>query len=254
MPDVSTPEKLKDFASHHWVNKGVGLLVSGGSTPDGKVPLEEFYPALRWIKDNTGLIINLHTGLMSRKEIIEIAAIGVDVASIDLVGDNRTIKRVYGLNANPSDYENTLHGLKDAGVNVMPHVCVGLDYGKLVGEIHALEIAAEVRPEVIGVIALMPTEGTPMESSAAPRVEDVTRVIAEARRISPMSEVSLGCMHSRIEKLRLEEESIKAGVTRITLPSRLTVEKAAEAGFEVRKLDGCCGLPRNLEDRALHVV
>jgi uncharacterized radical SAM superfamily protein len=54
--------------------------------------------------------------------------------------------------------------------------------------------------------------------------------------------------------LRLEEESIKAGVTRITLPSRLTVEKAAEAGFEVRKLDGCCGLPRNLEDRALHVV
>jgi len=253
MPDVSTPEKLKAFAVRHAEGGGVGILISGGSTSSGSVPLGGFYPAIRWIKDNTGLVLNLHTGLVDRRAAEEIAASGIDFASVDLVGSDETIKQVYGLEVKVGEYEETVFSLKDAGVRVTPHVCVGLDYGELRGEFHAVEIAASLKPESIVIVALIPTAGTPMAGSRPPSVEDVVKVVSEAKRLSPDSEVSLGCMHSRLEKLRLEWEAIEAGATRLTLPSKATLERARGAGFEVRSFEACCAIPRSVEGRALRV-
>jgi len=251
MPDVSTPEKLQAFASHHWENGGIGLLISGGSTSKGNVPLDAFYPKIRWVKENTGLILNIHTGLLDKKEAKEIANSGVDIASVDIVGSDETIKNVYGLDSDSHDYEETLWTLRDTGINIVPHICVGLDFGKIKGEIRALEIVSALKPEVIGIIALIPTAGTAMASITPPSVEDIVQVITEAKKLNPGSEISLGCMHSKIEKLRLEEAAINAGATRMVLPSRITIKKTVEAGFEVRSFDACCSLPKNLESKAL---
>ncbi|MHA1937645.1 MAG: radical SAM protein, partial [Candidatus Thorarchaeota archaeon] len=108
MYDVNTPKKLRDFCIKHESNGGVGLLISGGSTKEGKVPMEPFLPTLRWVKDNTGLILNLHTGMLNKREAENIASTGIDVVSIDLVGSEETLTQVYRLNTSVEEYMGTL--------------------------------------------------------------------------------------------------------------------------------------------------
>lgn len=250
MPDVSTPEKLREYALQHSQAGGIGILISGGSMPDGSLPLDRFFGAIRWIKDNTDLVINLHPGLVDRSGGEKIAASGVDFVSADVVGSDDTIRGVYGLDASVEKYADALRYLADTGVLVVPHVCVGLDYGRVKGEMKALEIASAVKPEVIGVIALIPSRNTVMENIVPPKVADIAAVVSAAKKLSPGSEVSLGCMHSRRDKLRLEWAAIEAGASRITLPSRETVSRAIAAGYAAINLNSCCGLPRRLESAA----
>jgi uncharacterized radical SAM superfamily protein len=250
MPDVSTPEKLKVFAVEHERRAGVGLLVSGGSTPDGRVPLTEFAPTLRWIKDHTDLILNVHPGVLTPGGVEELASTGVDAVSVDIVGSDETIRGVYGLDATVAGYEENLQRLRDAGVNAVPHVCVGLDYGRIRGEENALRISASIKPETIVLIALIPTAGTAMENVQPPSVRNIVVAAKKALKMSPGSEVSLGCMHSKREKLLLESEALQAGVTRMTLPGRKTIQLAEEMKFSVKHLNSCCCLPRSLEEKA----
>lgn len=250
MTDVSTPEKLKDYCNKLWMNNGVGLLLSGGSTREGKVPLRPLLGAVRWVKDNTGLIVNTHTGVLSRVEAEEIAAAGVDIASVDLVGSRETVKRVYGLDIKPEEYMQTLINLHDAGVpQVAPHVTVGLDYGVVKGEFKALEYAGAVNPEVIVVNALIPTKGTLMEKVPAPSHGMVLDVIRESKRLHPDVEVSIGCMRPRVDKPSLEWQAIKAGASRLATPSRSTFIKATREGINVKVINGCCATPISYEKK-----
>jgi hypothetical protein len=154
MANTNTPEKLKDFCSRLYAEGGVGVLVSGGSDPKGHVPLEEFLDAITWVKENTSLIVNLHTGLLNPGQAEDIASTGADVVSMDVVGSDDTIKGVYGLDATVKDYAESLVNLRDARVPyLVPHVCAGLDFGEIKGEARALEIIGDVDPDIIVIIA-----------------------------------------------------------------------------------------------------
>ncbi len=249
MPDVSSPEKLREFCINHQRRGGIGLLVSGGSTKAGRVPLKSFTKVLRWVKDNTDLIVNLHTGMLNENEAEEIASTGIDIASVDVVGSRETLREVYGLDVTVDEYNETLSKLADAGVYVAPHICVGLHFGGVVGELKAIEFAAQVEPEVIVFLSLIPTLGTPMERVRAPSVDAIIYLINEARRMSPISEISLGCMRSSDYKVELEQKAVKAGVSRVAMASRSTEKWAAEDGYIVKRMDGCCATPRSLEDK-----
>lgn len=254
MPDTSSPEKLKEFCLKHEENGGVGLLISGGSTSEGKVPLAPFLETMKWVKENTDLIINLHTGMLTRGEAEDIAATGIDIASVDLVGSQDTLKKVYGLDASLREYGDTLIFLKEGGVPfVAPHVCVGLHYGKVLGERKAIELAVEVKPETIVFISLIPTADTPMADVVPPSVGEIIDLIKEAKKLSPASDISLGCMRSRSYKTELEWKAIEAGVDRLALASRRTEKRALENGYKVQKLDSCCATPRSLDYRLLRV-
>ncbi len=253
MPDVSTPERLKDYCVNHEASDGVGLLISGGSTKKGRVPLEPFLDTIRWVKDHTDLILNLHTGMLNKVEAETIAATGVDIVSVDIVGSGETLKRVYGLNTDITEYDATLRNLVDGGANVAPHICAGLDYGKIKGEHEALKLAAEVKPETVVLISLIPTANTRMADVPAPSVEAITSLVSEAVEICNDSEISLGCMRSREYKTELEWAAIEAGAKRIAMASRSTERKAVETGYKVMKLDSCCATPREYDSRLLHV-
>jgi len=204
---------------------GVGILVSGGSNSEGRVPLERFYDALNWVKNNTGLIVNVHTGLLDRRHAEEIASSGVDIVSVDVVGSNDTIRRVYGLWARVENYLETLHVLKEANVpHVVPHICVGLDYGEVKGEIEALKMAEEIKPETIVLLGLIPTPGTPMEGIEPPSKEDFSMIAAKAKTLCPEASVALGCMRPRFEKGEMEELDVE--------PQIITKEAAELIGKE----------------------
>ncbi len=252
MPNVDTPDKLRSFCVELESRGGVGVLVSGGSTTRGRVPLEPFLPTLRWVKDNTGLIVNIHSGLLDRREAEGIAATGVDIASIDIVGSEQTIRQVYGLDATVEDYWDTLRFLREGGItNIAPHICVGLHFGKLQGEFKAIEVASGIDPEVIVLLGLIPTPDTPMEDVPPPSVEDIIRIITAVREASPDTSIALGCMRSRGDKDEMDWRAIEAGADRIALASRSTVKRAEGGGFTVKVLDGCCATPISLEDRLL---
>jgi hypothetical protein len=250
MPDVSSPEKLKRFCVEHEKGGGVGLLVSGGSTRDGRVPLKRFLSTLTWVKENTGLILNLHTGMLDTREAEEVASTGADIVSVDMVGSEETLRDVYGLNASVEEYGATLNNLRDAGAaSVAPHICVGLHYGEMKGEHRALEQALSIEPEVIVFLGLIPTADTPMSGVAPPPIDEIVGLMGDAKRLSPGTDVSLGCMRSRVYKTELEWKAIEAGVERVASASRSTVSRAVKKGYEVKRLDGCCATPRALEDR-----
>jgi len=252
MPDVSTPERLRDFCVRHEEAGGVGLLISGGSTPAGRVPMEPFLPTIGWVKKNTGLIVNLHTGMLDAAEAEMIASTGADIVSVDAVGSRETLKEVYGLRVGVEEYNATLTNLVDAGApHVAPHVCVGLHYGRVLGEHRAVEFAAGINPEVIVFLGLIPTENTPMAGLSPPPPGEVTGLIREAKKLSPQTDVSLGCMRSREYKDELDWAAVEAGASRVTLASKSTEQRALDAGYNVIRLDGCCAVPRSLEGRML---
>jgi len=252
MPDVSTPDRLRGLCIRLEEGGGVGLLISGGSTVEGRVPLRPFLPTIAWVKENTGLIVNLHTGMLDAVEAEEIASTGADIVSVDVVGSRETLREVYGLKASVEEYNSTLTNLVDAGAShVAPHVCVGLHYGRVLGEHRAVEIAASIDSEVMVFLGLIPTENTPMADVPPPPLEEITGLISEAKRLSPRTDVSLGCMRSRDYKLELDWAAIEAGADRVALASRSTEKKALDAGYKVIHLDGCCATPRSLESRML---
>ncbi|MBN2334442.1 radical SAM protein [Candidatus Bathyarchaeota archaeon] len=250
MPDVSSPDRLRRFCVDHEATGGVGLLVSGGSTREGRVPLKRFLSTLRWVKENTGLIVNLHTGMLDAAEAEEVASTGVDIVSVDMVGSDETLRKVYGLRASVDEYGETLTTLREAGApSIAPHICVGLHYGELRGERRALQQALAIEPEVVVFLGLIPTKETPMEDVSPPPVDAIVGLMRESKRLSPGTEVSLGCMRSRGYKTELEWGAIEAGADRVALASRSTEARAVEAGYEVVRLNGCCATPRSLEEK-----
>ena len=150
------------------------------------------------------------------------------------------------------DYRKTLNSLMETSIPaVVPHLCVGLDYGRILGEAKALEIISEAKPEQMVVIALIPTRGTPMESVSPPPPRDVAKVIALARLLMPETSISLGCMRPRMEREKLETLCLKAGADRMVLPSKTARKWIETQGLKAIELDGCCSIPEELESRAI---
>jgi hypothetical protein len=243
MIPLRSPSEFKEFCVKLERRGGVGLLVSGGCDHEGRVPLERFYDALRWVKENTELIINVHTGLVDEERAEEIASTEIDIASIDIVGSEETIRGVYGLKATVEDYRETLINLLETSIPVVaPHLCVGLDHGRIVGEGEAIKILQDAKPKEVVFIVFTPTRRTPMEDVKPPSPADVGKVIALTRLLLPKADLSLGCMRPRTEREKLEMLALRAGVNKMVIPSKKTRAWAESKHLDALSLDGCCSI------------
>ncbi|PKK86257.1 MAG: hypothetical protein CVT48_01845 [Thermoplasmata archaeon HGW-Thermoplasmata-1] len=254
-----TPQELVDKALEIDRNDGIGFLLSGGCKTNGEmINLRNLLPAVRRIKDETNLIVKLHTGLVDRKLAEGIVSAGVDLASMEMVGSADVVKKVFGMDATPRDYADTFRLLKEAGMPyIAPHVCIGLDYGKLSGEPEALRLIKEsCNPAVLVMIALRPTKGTEMENAPTPTPGIVGEVVSRAAALFPDTEIALGCMRPRNSsgigqgvsaRDEIELAALLAGANRMELPSRHTVAEAEKMGYKIKRLDGCCAIPSELE-------
>ena len=241
MQKTDTPEKLFDAAKKLKSQGGLGVLVSGGCTSTGSVPLRKFMPVLARMKRELDLTVIVHTGLISYPEAEELKSAGVDSALIDIVGADNTIKQICHLNRTTIDYENSLKALDDAGLSFVPHVIVGLQNGKLHGELQALKMITKVKPSALVIIAFMPLRGTEMEKVLPPSPTEIARVVAMARLMLPTTPLALGCMRPK-GKLRNEIDrlSLKAGVDAIAFPSEEAIQYAHKHGYETSFSPYCC--------------
>ena len=254
MKDLRNNKDLKDFLYTHYENKGVGVLISGGCDPDGSVPLLDFIDTIKDIKKNTKLIINAHTGLLSEETAEALADAGVDIISFDVTMDRNVIREIYHLNKDIDDYKAALELLKKYNLNVVPHICVGLYFGRLHEELATLQYLKEsgLKPSLIVIIALIP----PKEKSVIfiePTPIEIAKVIAIVRFLFPQTEISLGCMRPKAGiKIEVEKYALKAGITRIELPSKKTLKwlKNNNPEIQFNFFSACCAIPEEYESQA----
>lgn len=241
MHPATTPQKLlalcKDLK-----NKGaVGALISGGCQPDGSVPLDKFIGTVARVKKELGLITVVHTGVVSKESAQELRNAGVDAALIDIIGSDETIQEIYQLDAKVADYEQSLANLNSAGIPLIPHVLVGLHYGKLKGELQALKMINRYNPSAVIVISFMPIHGTKMENTPPPSSMDIGRVLLAARLMMPKTPLVLGCMRPKGKhKTETDTLAVRAGVNAIAFPAEAAVKLAEQMGFRISFSPVCC--------------
>jgi len=219
----------------------IGVLISGGCLPDGSVPIERFIEAITWIKRNLGLTVVVHTGLIDHKTAKKLKEAGVDAALIDVIGSDETIREVYQLNARVKDYDETLRALQEAKVPMVPHILVGLHYGKLKGELQCLKMISRHSPAAVIIIVLTPIKGTPMEAVEPPTPEDVAKVLTAARLTMPTTPLALGCVRPKGgHRTETDKLAVKAGVNAIAFPTEVAVRLAESMGLIAAFSPFCC--------------
>ncbi len=215
-------------------------LISGGCDREGRVPVSRYLPYIRGIKDS-GRQINLHVGLQDEKEIEQLSE-AADIISFDFVGDNETIREVYGLNKRVEDYILTYLRLRRK-VTVIPHICIGLRGGQISGEYKALEILKELGAEGLVFIVFFPTDGTLYADREPAPLEEVIRILCKARIDFPDIPINLGCMRPKGRyRFELDRLALRSGVNRIVQPTPGVSALAEEMGLEVVRGEECCVL------------
>jgi uncharacterized radical SAM superfamily protein len=215
--------------------------MSGGCLPDGSVPLGRFLNSFEKIKRELDLTVFVHTGIIDSTTAEALSKTRVDAALIDVIGSDETINEICKLNMKVKDYVDSLRALHESGIPFVPHVVVGLHYGQLKGEAHALEMISQYKPSALVIISFMPIRGTEMENVEPPKPSEIARVTAAARLMFPKTPLVLGCMRPK-GKHRAQTDilTIRTGVDAIAFPSEEAVRYAGDQGYKVIFRSLCC--------------
>lgn len=212
-------------------------LISGGCDPQGRVPVLAHLDRVRaW---RPGRKMNWHVGLISEVEMQTIAPL-VDVVSFDFVGDDATLREVYGLERSVDEYAETYRMLR-RHARTLPHVTIGLRGGALGHELPALERLQALGADGLVLLVFIPTPGTHYAGRTPPSVEAAADLIAEARVRFCDVPLYLGCMRPRgAYRERLDELAVRCGVNVVVNPARRARQVAVELGLVERTLRECC--------------
>lgn len=236
-----TPKQLVNLCTQLKQKGAIGCLISGGCLPDGSVPLDNFIDAIAKVKRDLSLTVVVHTGVIELSMAKRLKEAGVDAALIDIIGSDETIREIYQLNMEVRDFDRSLRALHESGIPFVPHVLVGLHYGKLKGEFKALKMISKYEPSAVIVIALMPIHGTPMENVSPPASTDVAKVLAMARLMMPNVPLVLGCMRPKGKsKGEIDVLAVEAGVNAIAFPAEEAIKQAESLGLEISFSSLCC--------------
>ena len=251
MKQILEAKDLEQFLLDLFNRNGIGALISGGSDLDGSVPLLGFLNTIKRVKKKTNLIINTHTGLLKEETARKLTEANVDIVSFDVNMDEEVIRDIYHLDVELDEYRRAIELLQKFNLSIVPHVCVGLYYGKLHKEIESIKFIKEtlLNPSLIVVIALIPPKMSNIKFET-PKPEDIAKIIALIRFIFPNTEISLGCMRPRGKiKIEVEKYALRAGITRVEIPSKDTMKWLRKQNSEIqfKYFSACCAIPKKFE-------
>jgi uncharacterized radical SAM superfamily protein len=244
MIPAENPETFLQVADQLRSEGAHGILVSGGANRNGEVPLEEFIPSIKAIKEkNPKFKVIVHTGLIRKEIAKELKEVGVDQILIDVIGDDDTIREVYHLDKRVEDYEETLWMLKEMGHCLAPHIIIGHHFGEIRGEWRALELVTHVGVETIVLVILKTLLPVGKNHFKIPKPDETSRISAIARILNPKIPIRMGCIRpAHTSKLEIEKGFIDSGVNTIAYPLQGTIEYAKEIGLETKFIELCCSL------------
>ena len=220
-----------------------GFLLSGGSNKRNEIRYSRYYPVVEQLKrDFPHLRIAIHTALTDEAGAKEMEAAGVDVAMLDIIGAQETIRDVYHLERPVEDFEATVAALCSTSMQISPHIVIGLHYGRILGEENALDILSRHDTKALVLVVIMPFYAKP-GTFATPDAADVGRIFLEARRRLPDRQVLLGCarppgMHKRVT----DAYAVMAGLDGIAFPADGAVAVADMTGRPFHQAHACCSI------------
>jgi len=204
-----------------------GFLLSGGSNKRNEIRYNRFYPVIEKLKrDFPQLRVAIHTALTDEAGAKEMEAAGVDVAMLDIIGAQETIREVYHLDRPVADFEATVAAL-----------C-----RRILGEENALDILSRYDTRALVLVVIMPFYAKP-GTFVTPDANEVGRIFLEARRRLPDRQVLLGCarppgMHKRIT----DAYAVMAGLDGIAFPADGAVAVADMTGRPFHQAHACCSI------------
>jgi hypothetical protein len=244
MIPARTPEALWRVINEQVAAGARGVLLTGGSNRRNEVDYAPFCPTLRRIKDSVpDFRVALHSGLVDDAAARRMEDAGVDVAMMDVIGSQDTISRVYHLKRGVGDFERSLSALVATSMKVVPHVVIGLHYGRMLGEWQALEICRRHLPDAVVLVVVMPFYAPQNRPFEVPGSAEVGAFFAEARQALPGIPLLLGCARpAGRAKSEIDAYAVMAGLDGIAHPADGMVELAARLGRDVRVTPACCSM------------
>jgi lipoyl synthase len=220
-----------------------GFLLSGGSNRRNEVKYEKYLPVIERLKrDFPHLKVAIHSALLDRPRAKAMESAGVDTAMMDVIGAPATINEVYHLDRLVADFEATLAALCDTRMEVVPHIVIGLHYGRILGEAAALDICARHAIHALVLVVVMPFYARP-GTFVTPDTADVGRIFLQARRRLTDKQVLLGCarpagMHKRVT----DAYAVMAGLDGIAFPADGAVALCEAIGRPHEQQHACCSI------------
>ncbi len=243
MIPATTPEDLRKVCEDLKAKGIEGILVSGGSDRDGFVPLWDFFDVMRYAKEELGLLVTCHVGLVNEEFVEGLLRAGVDAVLLDIIGDDETIAQVYKLpHRSVEDYDRSLRLLKEAGLRIVPHIIVGLHYGKIKGEYRAVDMIARYEPDALVLVVVMPYYGKArFQLLPPPSPEEVAEVVLYARKKVERSPLVIGCARpAGADRVKLDAYAVLGGVNGIAFPAEGIVTFSRGLGLEPVVSPNCC--------------
>ena len=244
MIPATTPETLERKVREMVASEDLrGFLLSGGSNRRNEIRYERYLPAIERLKrDFPHLKVAIHSALTDRARAKAMESAGVDTAMMDVIGAEATIREVYHLDRPVEDFESTLAALCETAMEVVPHIVIGLHYGRILGEPRALDIVSRHRIHSLVLVVVMPFYAKP-GTFETPATSDVGRIFLEARGRIPDREVLLGCarpagMHRRVT----DAYAVAAGLDGIAVPADGTLAVASAIGRPAVQEHACCSM------------
>ncbi|MEQ1714773.1 MAG: radical SAM protein [Hyphomicrobium sp.] len=220
-----------------------GFLLSGGSNRRNEVHYERYLPVIETLKrEFPHLKIAVHTALLDRSRALALEGAGIDTVMMDVIGAAETISDVYHLKRGVADFEDTLAALTSTRMSVVPHIVIGLHYGRLLGEAVALDICARHDIDALVLVVVMPHFAKP-GMFVTPDTTDIGRFFMEARLRLPHKQVLLGCarphgLHRRVT----DAYAVMAGLDGIAFPAEGVVDLCRMIGRPFEQSHACCSI------------
>lgn len=243
MRPATTPSALMAEARRAAGKGAPGLLISGGSLPNGAVPIEPFLETLKKIKQELDIDVLLHTGLVSEKVAGGLAEAAVDCVMLDIIGEDATISEVCNLNATVDDFRRSLDLLCSRNIPVAPHVIMGLHFGKVRGEERALRMISEFPVKAVVMVGFRPLPGTQMAGVSPLSPDEMGKLFILARKMFPRTPLLLGCERPLGEhREETDRLALEAGLDGIAFPCDSAVEWAREHNADLLMKRTCCSM------------
>lgn len=220
-----------------------GILISGGSNKDNVVELYDYKDAMIYAKKELGLIVTCHVGLVDERLAKTLKEAEVDAVLLDIIGEDETIHKVYKLpHKSTKDYDESLRLLKEQGLKIVPHIIIGLHYGKIIGEFNAVDMISKYDPDALVLVVVMPYYGNARyQLIKPPSAEEAAEVILYARQKMPKNPIIIGCARPAGEyRLAFDTYAMLAGANGIAFPAEGIVSQSMEFGMKPHISPNCC--------------
>lgn len=248
-----SPDELETRVRHLVATQGLaGFLLSGGSNRRNEIRYERYLPAIERLKrDHPDLRIAIHSALIDAPRARALASAGIDVAMLDIIGHADTLREVYHLERPVVDFESSLAALVAAGLEVVPHIVIGLHFGRVLGEANALDIISRHAIHALVLVVIMPFYAKP-GTFVTPAPAALGEIFLAARERLPAHEVLLGCARPAGTHKRVTDAyAVMAGLDGIAYPAEGTVALARAIGRSCSRAHACCAVevPRATQHR-----